>query len=647
MIESLHIQNIALIEDLTLNLEKGLNILSGETGAGKSIIIDSLNFVLGERADKTLIRNGAERAEVSAVFSSVSEDVEKSLEDLGITPDDVLILKRAMTKDKNECRINGAQVTLGMLKSIGEKLVDIHGQHEHQSLLKVSTHVHLLDAFGSEKIEKSKKKLQKTYNSYKELCNEFENIGDAATRERKLDVLNYQITELKEAELQEGEEEKLLADRKKFRNAEKILNAAKDANQLLNGGSDFSVVGAVNKAINLLNVAGAFDENLLKIAERLESAKIDVKDVADELESCLDDLSFDDYSLENVEKRLEKVRQVVRKYGGTVEAANEFLKNAEEEYDFLINADARATKLEKEIEKTRLELLSDAEELSALRRKYAVSFEDEINKQLKELGMPSAKFNVSFDENAGKTADDVTSNGFDKVEFLISANKGEPLKPLQKIISGGEMSRFMLALKNITARLDGIDTMVFDEIDTGISGYIAQVVAEIGQHPPQVMGVNEAPLFVIVASHHAAEVADEQLFGKGFVRREIIVPCQHAADLLVVDFHNTPATRQEESHAIRILFVVRQVFECAVPLAALDALREVVHNGARNGNIRFVVLLGKRERYFDLMAEEIGCQSLCLHVVGFLMLQNGTQTACSPKSARPFSSLMGSFSVST
>lgn len=505
MIESLHIQNIALIEDLTLNLEKGLNILSGETGAGKSIIIDSLNFVLGERADKTLIRNGAERAEVSAVFSLVSEDVEKSLEDLGITPDDVLILKRAMTKDKNECRINGAQVTLGMLKSIGEKLVDIHGQHEHQSLLKVSTHVHLLDAFGSEKIEKSKKKLQKTYNSYKELCNEFENIGDAATRERKLDVLNYQITELKEAELQEGEEEKLLADRKKFRNAEKILNAAKDANQLLNGGSDFSVVGAVNKAINLLNVAGAFDENLLKIAERLESAKIDVKDVADELESCLDDLSFDDYSLEKVEKRLEKVRQVVRKYGGTVEAANEFLKNAEEEYDFLINADARATKLEKEIEKNRLELLSDAEELSALRRKYAVSFEDEINKQLKELGMPSAKFNVSFDENDGKTADDVTSNGFDKVEFLISANKGEPLKPLQKIISGGEMSRFMLALKNITARLDGIDTMVFDEIDTGISGYIAQVVAEKLYNisvSRQVIAVTHLPQLASMADNH-------------------------------------------------------------------------------------------------------------------------------------------------
>ena len=505
MIESLHIQNIALIEDLTLNLEKGLNILSGETGAGKSIIIDSLNFVLGERADKTLIRNGAERAEVSAVFSSVSEDVEKSLEDLGITPDDVLILKRAMTKDRNECRINGAQVTLGMLKSIGEKLVDIHGQHEHQSLLKVSTHVHLLDAFGGEKIEKSKKKLQKTYNSYKELCNEFENIGDAATRERKLDVLNYQITELKEAELQEGEEEKLLADRKKFRNAEKILNAAQDANQLLNGGSDFSVVGAVNKAINLLNVAGAFDENLLKIAERLESAKIDVKDVADELESCLDDLSFDDYSLEKVEKRLEKVRQVVRKYGGTVEAANEFLKNAEEEYDFLINADARATKLEKEIGKTRSELLSDAEELSALRRKYAVSFEDEINKQLKELGMPSAKFNVSFDENDGKTADDVTSNGFDKVEFLISANKGEPLKPLQKIISGGEMSRFMLALKNITARLDGIDTMVFDEIDTGISGYIAQVVAEKLYNisvSRQVIAVTHLPQLASMADNH-------------------------------------------------------------------------------------------------------------------------------------------------
>lgn len=195
----------------------------------------------------------------------------------------------------------------------------------------------------------------------------------------------------------------------------------------------------------------------------------------------------------------------MRKYGGTVEAANEFLKNAEEEYDFLINADARATKLEKEIEKTRLELLSDAEELSALRRKYALSFEDEINKQLKELGMPSAKFNVSFDENAGKTADDVTSNGFDKVEFLISANKGEPLKPLQKIISGGEMSRFMLALKNITVRLDGIDTMVFDEIDTGISGYIAQVVAEKLYNisvSRQVIAVTHLPQLASMADNH-------------------------------------------------------------------------------------------------------------------------------------------------
>lgn len=504
MIDSLHIQNVALIEDLTLNLERGLNILSGETGAGKSIIIDSLNFVLGERTDKTLIRNGAQKAEVTAVFSDVSKDVESALNEFGIEPDDVLILKRAMTKDKNECRINGTQVTLNMLKNVGEKLVDIHGQHEHQSLLKVSTHVHLLDAFGGENIEKAKKNLQKSYFLYKELSEEFQSIGDAETRERKLDVLNYQIEELKEAELVEGEEEKLLADRKKYRNAEKILNATKDASALVNGGSDFSVVGTLNKAINLLNVAGAFDENFLKVAERLESAKIDVKDVGDELEGFVDDLSFDDYSLEKVEKRLEKVRQIIRKYGGSVESANEFLKNAEEEYDFLINADARAIKLEKEIKKTQAELLECAEKLSDIRKKYAKSFEKEINDQLKELGMPSARFSVSFDDE-DKFVDDVTANGFDKVEFLISANKGEPLKPLQKIISGGEMSRFMLALKNITARLDGIDTMVFDEIDTGISGYIAQVVAEKLFNisvDRQVIAVTHLPQLASMADNH-------------------------------------------------------------------------------------------------------------------------------------------------
>lgn len=506
MLKELHVQNVALIENLTLNLGKGLNILSGETGAGKSIIIDSLNFVLGERADKSLIRNGASKAVVEGVFENVGDEVNKFLEDMGVEPDDVLVLRRTMTQDRNECRVNGSTVTLGMLKSIGEKLADIHGQHEHQSLLKVSTHVRLLDAYGGKNTETAGRNLNAVLGKYCALTEEWKKIGDAASRERKLDVLKYQIDELKEADLKEGEEEALLAERKKFRNAEKILNAVRESEGLLNGGYEsFSAVFAINKALNLIGQVSQFDDGLSAVADRLESAKIEVKDVADTLKAFLDDADFDDFAAEKVEKRLELVRQVTRKYGGFVASAKEFLDNAEKEYDFLVNADERANELNDEISMTAGKVVAAAVLLHELRIKNAKSFEEEINIQLRELGMPSARFIVDFAPIEDKCADDCNNNGFDTVEFMISPNKGEPLKPLQKIASGGEMSRFMLALKNITARLDGIETMVFDEIDTGISGTTAQVVAEKLYNiacDRQVIAVTHLPQLASMADLH-------------------------------------------------------------------------------------------------------------------------------------------------
>lgn len=508
MLATLHIQNIALIEDLTLNLGNGLNILSGETGAGKSIIIDSLNFVLGERADKTLIRNGTDRATVEAVFENyLSDDIKSVLDDYGIECEEVLIIRRSMTESKNEARVNGRTVTLSMLKSLSEKLVDIHGQHEHQSLLRVSTHISLLDAFGTDKIAYSLKKTRDKYTEYHTYLGEYKKYGDSETRERRLDILSYQIDELKKAELIEGEEDKLLSDRKKYRNAEKIVSAVKDSADLLNGGNDgYSVVSTLNKTINLLNLAADFDEELIPVSERIDSCKIEIRDIADTLSDLFSALRYDEYGAEKVEKRLTTVRIITRKYGGSVESANKYLSEAEKEYDMLINADALCAKLEKQIKTSAQELVDNSLSLSTMRKTLAVKFENDINTQLRELGMPSARFKVDFkDSNRAVLAADCTATGCDDIEFLISANKGEPLKPLAKIISGGEMSRFMLALKNITARLDNISTMVFDEIDTGISGVIAQVVAEKLYNistDRQVIAVTHLPQLASMADLH-------------------------------------------------------------------------------------------------------------------------------------------------
>lgn len=505
MIEWLSVRNIALIEALDLPLGAGLNILSGETGAGKSIIIDSLNFVLGERADKSLIRYGSDSASVEAAFSDyVTPQISAYLDEFGIEAEDTLVIRRKMSVDgKNECRINGRISTLSVLKGLTELLVDIHGQHEHQSLVKPSNHLGMLDALGGERVTAAKQSVAENYARYRALKDEFVRFGDEDERERKLDILRFQIEELEKAELKEGEEDELLEKRAKIRNSEKIISALDAARGILEGRGGTSVAGELKSAAASLIPVSSYDERFSAVADRLDSAKTEIADIADTLADLVEESDFDAGAAERVEERLERVRALKRKYGGSVEAAIDFLEKAREEKDVLENASERVGELQKLIRAAGDKLSDSAKTLSSLRTECARKFESDIMRELKDLGMAGTTFEVKILSDF--TPEAVNESGGDNVEFLISPNVGEPLKPLAKIISGGEMSRFMLAMKNIVAGIDNIGTMVFDEIDTGISGRISAVVAEKMCNISlrrQVIAVTHMPALAAMADRH-------------------------------------------------------------------------------------------------------------------------------------------------
>lgn len=505
MLCQLSIENIALIDKLSLELKDGLNILSGETGAGKSIIIDSLNFVLGERADKSLIRYGTDKASVEAVFEEyITPAVSSYLDDLGIETEDVLVIRRKMSIDgKNECRINGRISTLSTLKGLTELLVDIHGQHEHQSLLKSANHISLLDKLGEKNIEKLKTEVERDFKDYSSLKKEFARFGNSDERERKLDILTFQIDEIEKADVKDGEEDELLTARKRIRNMEKIISALEGAKNLLDGYDSQSVSASIKNSVSLLNTISSFDDDIQPIADRLDSCKVEITDISETLADMLERLDFDSRSADKIEERLEAVRSILRKYGGSFESLQKFYDEAKKEANIFANAAERVEELEIEIGKAAKKLLGSAKNLSLERRKVADKFEKDIMKELCDLGMSGSTFKVEM--TTKEDVDDISANGMDSVEFMISPNVGEPLKPLAKIISGGEMSRFMLAFKNILAGVDDIGTMVFDEIDTGISGNISQVVSEKMcniSRARQVIAVTHMPSLAAMADNH-------------------------------------------------------------------------------------------------------------------------------------------------
>lgn len=480
MLKSLRIKNIALISQLELELESGLTVLSGETGAGKSIIIDSLNLLLGAKTDRTLIRSGENTAYAEGFFV-VGREVAERLMELGIEAEggEVLISRNINLDGRSECRINGSLVTLAMLKSISALMVDILGQHEHQSLLRPANHIHILDSFGGAEIISTRGQVSQLYAEYRQVLRELNSYGsDDNERARMIDVLSYQIEEIEGAQLKAGEEEELVRQRTKFVNMERILDAVSTAISAAESSSALA-----SEAEASLNTAVKYDSEMSDLSVRLSSVRIEMDDIAETLKEYIDNNEFDRNAADKLERRLELIRTVVRKYGGSVPSALEFCDKANIELERLTKSGDAVAKLYTRRDKIYGDLIAAAEKLSGLRRKVAHVFEEKVMNELTDLSMGGSIFEVHF-ERVDKL--NVTAQGLDTVEFYLSANKGNPPKPLAKVISGGEMSRFMLALKSITAMIDGIETLIFDEIDTGISGKVGQVVARklanVGAH---------------------------------------------------------------------------------------------------------------------------------------------------------------------
>ncbi|MDR1905736.1 MAG: DNA repair protein RecN [Clostridiales bacterium] len=481
MLLSLHIENIALIKSLSLEFCEGLNVLSGETGAGKSIIIDAISFILGGRADKTLIRYGERAAVVEAVFLCGAENsgVRSFFEENGIEADDNIILRRVMTADnRNECRINGRLVNLSTLKNLTVMLADIYGQNEHQSLLKTATHIAVIDGL-SKGITAEKEKLSGIFGEYKAVQKKAAAFGDLAYRERRLDMLKYQIEEIENAKLKEGEEEKLREARIKFSNMGKLTAYVSTAYGLLDG-EEVSAGALISRALSAMTSAGELDETAEEISERLSDIKSQLRDVIHDVKDCLNGLNYDEKHADEVEERLDEIKLIKKKYGHNIDAVAAQLNMLKEEYDSLSDSENILTELNRKGQELFEQYVDGAIALSKKRKVAAKTFEEEIKRELSELSMSGTTFKAEFSEDGD--ADYISANmradGFDNVEFLISPNAGEPLRPFSKIISGGEMSRFMLALKSIISETDNIGVMIFDEIDTGISGTVAETVAQ-------------------------------------------------------------------------------------------------------------------------------------------------------------------------
>lgn len=506
MLEHLHIRNVALIKESEISFGDGLNILTGETGAGKSMIIDSLQFALGGRAGKDFLRHGEKQAAVEALFSVQSQALTEKLAENGIVPeeDGTLLITRTLSEaGKSVCRINGSTVTVGMLKEIAEDMIDIYGQHEHQSLLNPVKHIRLLDRFCGagfgEAMEEYKNSRQRLKDLEKQLTIL---IGDESQREQWMDMLLFQKEEIEAAELQEGEEDALLEQKKRLSSMERLIRLTGESVTLLYDGDDRapSACDQLGDALAKLQEAAEYDAALSPLADALADGYAAVEDCARELKREAEEQEADPEELERIEERLQLFYKLKRKYGGSIEAVLEFYEKAVQELEFLSNSSEKAAELsaKKAAEEKRLSAL--AETLTARRRATAEQVEEQIETALHDMEMKHARFHIQIEEKADWGAD-----GKDKVEFLISANAGEPLKPLAKIASGGEMSRVMLALKTVLVDADEIGTFIFDEIDTGVSGRTARRVGEKMRFlggKRQLLCITHLPQIAAMADNH-------------------------------------------------------------------------------------------------------------------------------------------------
>ena len=473
MLSVLKIENIAIIESAEIEFSRGFNVLSGETGAGKSIILDSINAVLGFRTSRELIRTGASEARVTALFSSVSENVEKKLVELSLplTPDKSLLVSRVISPDKNVCKVNNALTNVSALREIGAELISIHGQQDNRELLNNETHISYIDSVGD---------LTAVVGEYSALYNELMSLkaqikklsGNKEEKARRIDILSYQIDELEKAEINPGEWEGLKNRRTELQNFERIQESLSASYDALSGGDSYKgAVEMVSGAFRELSSIGKFSNEIQAISEKLGDLYYELSDIADTIRDSISGDGYNPLELEEIENRLDLLYKLSKKYGETEEEMLEFLENSKKELSEISLSDEVLDELKIKYSKKLVEAEKLAKTLSDKRKKEAEIFCEKVCEELRFLDMPSVEFLVDFKEV------DLCENGIDSLEFLISANVGEIPKPIAKIASGGELSRIMLALKTVLADKDKISTMIFDEIDAGVSGRAALKVA--------------------------------------------------------------------------------------------------------------------------------------------------------------------------
>ena len=510
MLLEISIKNFAIIEEISLNFEKGMTVLTGETGAGKSIIIDAMNMMLGSRATTDVIRHGAPKAEIEGLFTVESNRHLTALfEEQGLEWTDELIIRREILQNgRSVSRINGQMVNLSVLKAVGQHLVDIHGQHDQEELMRPQLHITMLDEFGDAAFFQTKAAYRQTFEDYKRLRKQVVELQrNQQENKARIEMLEFQIAEIEAAALEVDEDLRLEQERQRLLNHKMIADTLTNAYTMLDA-EEFSSLSNVRSAMNDLESIEEYDPSYKELSSQLSETFYALEDITKRLEDVVDGLEFDGNRLMQVESRLDLIHSITRKYGGQVKDVLEYLAQITKEYSLLTGSDLSSEDLEKELKRLEKSLVTLAQDLSDQRHALAQALENEIQQELADLYMDKARFQVRFSKAK------FNREGNEAVEFYISTNPGEDFKPLVKVASGGELSRLMLAIKSAFSRKEGKTSIVFDEVDTGVSGRVAQAIAakihKIGQNG-QVLAISHLPQVIAAADYqfYIEKISDE------------------------------------------------------------------------------------------------------------------------------------------
>ncbi|WP_277630241.1 DNA repair protein RecN [Atopococcus tabaci] len=521
MLQELMIKNFAIIHNLSLHFQEGMSVLTGETGAGKSIIIDAVGLLAGGRGSSEFVRHGEKKCVLEGMFTlENNEDAHQILEEYGIDQEDqTLIVQREIyASGRTVCRVNGRLVTIAALRDICSHLVDIHGQNEHQELMRPERHLSLLDTFGAKELQEQYQIYTESYQQYKKVKKEYDewqhNEQELAQR---IDILQFQTDEIEAAKLEVGEEERLSEEKNRLVNYQRVMQSLSAAYAALQGNEENNGLDAVGQAMEAMGSIEDLDSQYKRLSEMITNTYFQLQEAASDLFDQLDELAYDENRLNEIEERLDVIHQLKRKYGASIEDILKFQSQASEELERIQDREGQINKLSSQLEELAQRMVEKGRVLSDIRREKAELLENEIHEQLKELYMDKVIFDVRFKKEANElTIEDAGSSGLDKVEFYVSTNPGEPLNPLAKVASGGELSRMMLAMKTVFSKNQGITSIIFDEVDTGVSGRVAQAIAEkihsIAAHS-QVLCITHLPQVAATADNHfyiSKKVEDER-----------------------------------------------------------------------------------------------------------------------------------------